>query len=94
MAANLLVTCPSCQAVFTLNINRRPAGAGQVEVGVECSLCHFWQHSYYTNPGLDERRAALQKYQADANKSEAHMQRYLRAKARYQQAHDAVQGRG
>lgn len=86
-------TCSDCQNTFELDLQEIPFGDDQIEVGFECPYCHTWFHSYNTNQALEKRRALLKRFEAKANRSDEHWQRYKRKKREFQQAFDRLNPR-
>ena len=84
------IQCHDCKREFELDLQEKPLDDGNVEVGFECAFCHTWNHGYYTNPNLEQKRTLLQKFEAKARASDADWQRYRRKKAQFQAAYDRL----
>ena len=76
------IQCHDCKREFELDLQEKPLDDGNIEVGFECAFCHTWNHGYYTNPNLEQKRTLLKKFEAKARASDAYdrLNRSLRAR--------------
>lgn len=91
--AKPIVICSECHAQYGLNVIHIRREAGVIEVGHQCPTCQFFTHSFYTNPGLQEKQARLARYRQAAHRGPKFLARYDRARENYQREHDAFNGK-
>ena len=101
MSNELRVDCVACNSSFvsddtTLVKRDWPENPGGWLVGVACPVCNVFTLSYRMTPELDAQRVSLADLRAEyrERRTDKLLVRLQRKQKQYQDAFDAVQGKG
>ena len=101
MSEAIRVDCVACRSSFVLDdttlVKRDwPGNPGGWLVGVACPVCHVFTLSYRMTPELEAQRVELAEMRSEYRKKKTDrlLLQLQRKQKQYQDAFDAVQGKG